>query len=163
MATLEILPKRFEILDSTSSDRYFRVNVDVINECFGAERSMYMHACYPQGKNKTIFGSKEGEKFFVWMPKLYSNNSEWINSVSDDGKMIYETAEVTRHTDWMNEDKHDIEALRIVFVKPTPKAPYEFFGVYANDKMNFKQHSYRRIATKIRLIGNPVTRVEIVD
>ena len=163
MAKLEILPKRFDILDANDRNCKFRINIDVLNECFGANKSIYMHACFPQGKEKSIPGTKSGDKFFVWMPKLYGNSSEWKNSISKDGSMIYEIAEETRHTDWINEGKHDLSGKRLVFVKHGPNLPYRFVGVYVSDKMDFKSHSYRRIATKVRLIGNPVTSIEILD
>lgn len=163
MSSLEIHPKRFDILSIYDESCRFNNNVDVLNECFGANRSMYMHASYPQGKNQTISGTKEGERFFVWMPKLYGNSSEWKNSISEDGKTIYEVAEDSRETDWMDYGKHDLGALRIVFLKPTPKSPYEFVGVFNNGKMEHLHHEYHRIATRVKLVGDPVTRIEILD
>ena len=53
--------------------------------------------------------------------------------------------------------------LRLVFVKPDPKSPYQFVGVYQSGKMDHLHHTYVRIATKVRLIGNPVVRVELLD
>lgn len=164
MAERKIHPKRFEILDANDPLCRFRINIDVLNECFGANRNLYMHACYPQGKNKTIPGTKYGDKFFVWMPKLYGNSSEWKNSVSADGKTIYEVAEPTRHTDWMDEDKHVLDGIRLVFVKPDPHEPYRFIGVFVSKKMDYLRHSYKkRIATKVRLIGDPVYKIELID
>ena len=163
MADLEILPKRIDTLDSSDRNCTFRINIDVLNECFGANRSIYMHACYPQGKHRFIPGTKQGEKFVVWMPKLYGNSSEWKNSISADNNTIYEIAEDSRHSDWMDADKHDLDVMRLVFVKPGPNLPYVFKGVFVNGKMDFLNHSYRRIATKVKLIGDPVTRVELLD
>lgn len=163
MADPKIYPKRFEILDANDNTCRFRINIDVLNECFGANRKMYMHACYPQGNSKFIPGTKPGEKFMVWMPKLYGNSSEWKNSISEDNNTIYEVAETTRHADWMDTDKHDLNAIRLVFVKPSPSLPYVFKGVYINDQMDFLHHSYRRIATRVRLIGDPVTRIELLE
>ena len=163
MAELTILPKRFEILDANDENCSFRINIDVLNECVGANRKIYMHACYPQRKDEFILGTEPDDKFFVWMPKLYGNSSEWKNTVSSDGNIIYEVAEKTRHKDWIDEGKHDVTGIRMVFVKPSPKAPYRFAGVFVSDKMDFLHHSYRRIATKVKLIGNPVTRIELLD
>ena len=163
MAKLEVLPKRFDILDANNPDCSFRINIDVLNECFGANRSIYMHACYPQGKNKTIPGTKDGDRFFVWMPKLYGNSSEWINIVTDDGDTILEIAESSRHTDWIDEDKHFLDGIRLVFVKPSPSEGYRFAGAFVNDKMEYLKHSYKRIATQVKLIGDPVNRIELLD
>lgn len=38
MAELKIHPKRFEILDANDPLCSFRINIDVLNECFGANR-----------------------------------------------------------------------------------------------------------------------------
>lgn len=43
MAEFKIHPKRFEILDANDPLCSFRINIDVLNECFGANRNMYMH------------------------------------------------------------------------------------------------------------------------
>ncbi len=163
MADLEILPKRIDVLDASDKNCTFRINIDVLNECFGANKSLYMNACFPQGKHRFIPGTKKGEKFVVWMPKLYGNSSEWKNSISADNNTIHEVAENSRHTDWMDADKHDLDIMRLVFVKPDPSLPYVFKGVFVNGKMDFLNHTYHRIATKVRLIGNPVTRVELLD
>lgn len=163
MSKQEVKRKSREVLDANDPDCRFRINIDVLNECFGANRSMYMHACYPQGKNKTIPGTKYGDKFFVWMPKLYGNSSEWKNTVSNDGNMIYEVAEATRHSDWMDEDKHVIDGIRLVFVKPDPHEPYRFVGVFVSDQMDYLKHSYKRIATRVKLIGDPVYKIELLD
>lgn len=162
MATFEVLPKRFDILDANDERCKFRINIDVLNEAFGANRSIYMHACYPQGKG-VITGSQPGDKFLVWMPKLYGNSSEWKNSVVDNGNTILEIAESSRHSDWMEVGKHPLEAIRLVFVKPSPSSWYQFAGAFVNDKMEHLNHSYKRIATRVKLIGNPVNEVELLD
>ncbi len=158
-----VLPKRFDILDANDPNCSFRINIDVLNECFGASRSMYMRACFPQGKNATISGVKSSDRFFVWMPKLYGNSSEWKNSVIDNGDTILEIAEPSRHSDWMDIDKHPLDAIRLVFVKPSPSCNYQFAGAFVNDKMQHLNHTYKRIATRVRLIGNPVSSVELLN
>lgn len=158
-----ILPKRFDTLDANDRTCNFRINIDVLNECFGANKTSYRHACYPQGKNQYLLGTKPEEKYLAWLPKLFGNSSEWKNTISHDDNTIYEVAEESRNTDWMEEDKHIIDAKRLVFVKPAPDMPYVFKGVFVNDRMDYLNHSYRRIATKVRLIGNPVTKVELLD
>ena len=124
---------------------------------------MYAKACYPDTKGGSFPGSKQGDHFIIWMPKLYSNSSEWKNSLWDDGKEIHEDAEDTRHEDWTSIRKHNISALRLVFVKPAPEEPYRFVGGYRSGKMDFLHHTYERIATKVRLVGNPVSRIELLD
>ena len=163
MSKLVVLPKGFDVLDANDRDCTFRINIDVLNAGFGLRKDAYFKAVYPQSKYEYISGSKPGQKFVIWMPKLYGNSSEWANRVSDDGNTIYEVAEPTRHIDWIQEDKHPMDVIRLVFVKPDPKRPYRFAGAFVNGKMDHLNHTYRRIATKVRVIGDPVRRVELLD
>lgn len=163
MAYLKVLPKKFDYLDANDDDCIFRINIDVLNEAFGVGRSMYARGSYPDKKNTYFSGSNPNDRFYIWMPKLYGNGSEWINTISADGTVIYEKAEPTRSIDW-TEYHHDlIDAYRIVFVKPSVKEPYKFVGVFQNGDMNHLDHAYRRIATKIELIGNPVYKIDLLD
>ena len=155
--------KSVDILDATSNTYKFRTNIDILNECFGANRSLYMQACFPQGKNTFLWEKNTNDKVIVWMPKLYGNSSHWKNSISEDRTIIYEVAENGLTTDWMDTGKHDLSAIRLVFVKESRKGPYVFAGVFINGEMNYLSHTYIRIATKVRLIGDPVTKVEILD
>ena len=162
MAKLEVLPKKFDILDANDDSCQFRINIDVLNEAFGVGRSMYARACYPDKKGKFFTGNKPGDKFFIWMPKLYGNSSEWKNTISKDGTEIHEIAGSSSREDWISEED-DLDALRIVFAKPNPKSPYEFIGIFKSGKMEFCNHTYERVATKVKLIGNPVTKIELLD
>lgn len=162
MAKLKVLPKRFDYMDVNGSDCQFRINIDVLNEAFGVGRAMYARACYPDKKGEHFTSNNPGEKLFIWMPKLYGNSSEWKNVISEDGCKIYEIAEGSRNEDWITEDDN-LDALRIVFVKPNPKSPYRFAGIYKSGKMDYCNHTYERIATKIKLVGNPVTKIELLD
>lgn len=163
MSKLVVLPKRFDVLDANDRNCTFRINIDVLNAGFGLRKDAYFKAVYPQSKYEYISGSKPGQKFVIWMPKLYGNSSEWANRVSNDGNTIYEVAEPTRHIDWIQEDKHPMDVIRLVFVKPDPKRPYRFAGAFVNGKMDHLNHTYRRIATKVRVIGDPVRRIEMLD
>lgn len=163
MARLPVLPKRIDILDANDKLCRFRINIDVLNEAFGVGRSMYAKACYPDKKDETFSGENPDDHFIVWMPKLYGNSSEWKNSLHNDGMEIHEDAEPSRHEDWIPIAKHDLSVLRLVFVKPDPKSPYQFVGVYRLGKRDYLHHIYERIATKVRLIGNPVHRVKLLD
>lgn len=163
MSKLEIHPKMVSILDALSRKCQFNNNVDVLNECFGANRNIYMHACYPQKRDEFIWEINTNDKIIVWMPKLYGNSSKWKNSISDDGTVIYEIDEEDRTTDWMDVGKHDLSVIRLVFVKPKAREPYVFVGAFVNGIMNHLNHTYLRIATKVRLIGDPVDKVELLD
>lgn len=53
--------------------------------------------------------------------------------------------------------------LRLVFVKDSAKSPYRFAGVFKSGKMEFCKHTYCRIASKVKIIGNPVSKIELMD
>lgn len=162
MAKLEILPKKWDELDAADPGCKFRINIDILNEAFGVGRGMYAKAVYPDKKN-TYIQSNRG-KCIIWMPKLYGNSSNWRNVLSQDGSELYEIADNGRHEDWMYEDTDEGERiLRIIFVKPDPKSPYRFVGVFENGKMDFCNHTYKRIATKIKLVGNPVNSIKLLN
>ena len=162
MAKLEILQKKWDELDAEDPKCEFRINIDILNEAFGVGRGMYAKAVYPDKKN-TYIQSNRG-KCIIWMPKLYGNSSNWRNVLSEDGCELYEVADNGRQEDWMTaDDDAEERILRIIFVRPDAKSPYRFVGVFENGKMDFCNHTYRRIATKIRLIGNPVTSIKLLD
>ena len=104
MAKLEVLPKRVDVLEVNSPESVFRINIDILNEAFGVGRCMYAKAVYPDKKNSDIPGTNPGDRYIIWMPKLYGNTSEWKNVVSEDGTEIYEVAEGSRTEDWIDED-----------------------------------------------------------
>ena len=163
MTKLKILPKRVDILDANDRSCQFRINIDVLNEAFGVGRSMYARGSYPDKVGEYFPGNKPGDKFVIWMPKLFNNSSYWSNSLYNGGEEIHEDAENGRAEDWISEGKLDPSLLRIVFVKPDNKSPYKFVGVYQSGKMDHLHHTYERIATKVKLIGKPVYRVELLD
>ena len=162
MAKLEVLPKRVDVLEVNNPESVFRINIDILNEAFGVGRGMYAKAVYPDKKNSDIPGTKPGNRYIIWMPKLYGNSSEQKNVVSEDGTEIYEVAEGSRTEDWIDEDS-DLDVLRLVFVKDSAQSPYRFVGVFKSGKMEFCKHTYCRIASKVKIIGNPVTKIELLD
>ena len=163
MAKPEVLPKRLDVLDVADPACSFRVNVDVINEAFGAEcNPPYMRAVYPRKESEILWEKNTKERLIVWMPKLYGNSSEWRNTLSEDGTKIYEVAEGKRTHDW-TEDGFDPDLLRLVFVQKKAKEPYVFVGAFKIEKLEHCNHVFSRIATKVRLIGQHVKFVEVLD
>ena len=63
----EIFPKSLDILDAEGEDIYFRINIDVLNICFGANVKMYMKATYPSSHDIAVKGNDN--EAYVWMPK----------------------------------------------------------------------------------------------
>ena len=104
MAKNKILPKRLDYLDVNDSACQFRINVDVLNEAFGFGESLFMKAGYPRNPKESIPGSKPGDRFRIWLPKLYGNKSGWHNILSDDGEHFYEKSDDSTAVDWMDVD-----------------------------------------------------------
>lgn len=163
MARLEVLPKRLDILDVNDTNCQFRINIDVLNEAFGFNKAVYRKAGYPYNPSDYISGSINGERFRIWMPKLYGNSSGWKNSISSDGKEFYEINEDKNAADWINVDKSGTEMLSLIFAKPDYKSPYRFLGVFKTGKIEHLKHTYERVSTKVKLIGNPVYRIENLE
>ena len=163
MAKNKILPKRLDYLDVDDSACQFRINVDVLNEAFGFSESLLMKAGYPRNSQESIPGSKTGDRFRIWLPKLYGNKSGWHNILSDDGEHFYEKSEDSTAVDWMDVDDSGSKTLSIIFAQEKRNAPYIFVGVFKAGKMEHLNHIYDRIATKVRLIGNPVNKIELID
>jgi len=165
MSKLEVLPKRIEILDVNDPTCSFRINIDVLNEAFGLNKSYYARAGYPQKKGEWIKAVNSNDNFFIWMGNLCDNSAEWVNRLSADGKILYESCENPRKIDWIDEIECAItdNAIRLAFVRNSKKEPFKFVGVFENEDMSHLKHSYRRIATKVKLHGNPVYAIELLD
>ena len=151
------------VLDSNNDRCIFRTNVDVLNDCFGTNKTHYFMASYPQKRGEIFQGVNTDDNFFVWMPKFYDNSSLWDNGITADGNLIYEIAEKERTSDWVDEGKHDVNAVRLVFAKSNQKSPYQFVGAFVMANMDYCHHLYIKIASKVRLIGDPVSGVELLD
>lgn len=165
----KILNKRIDILDVDDPACTFRINIDVLNEAFGLNRSMYAKAWYPDSKYSWFSATNSKEQFYIWMPKMYNNSSGCTNSISYDETKIYEIIDGPNGIDATETSNADIYGYnyrygyRLVFIKEDPKSPYRFVGVFKPSRMEHNNHTYERIATKIKLIGNPVTSIEILD
>ena len=163
MAKNEILPKRLDYLDVNDSACQFRINVDVLNEAFGFGESMLMKAGYPRNSQESIPGINPGDRFRIWLPKLYGNKSGWHDVLSDDGKHFYEKSEDSKALDWMDVDDSGSKVLSLIFVQEKRNSPYRFVGVFKAGKMEHLNHTFDRIATRVKLIGNPVNKIELLD
>ena len=158
---MEILPKSIDILDADGDKTDFEYIVDILNACFGAGVAGWQKATWPSGRDIAITDSQMTA--FVWMPKFYRNRSLWKNSISRDREYIYEVADYDRNEDWTDGDEGNLEKkYRIVFVKEAPDTPYRFVGVFEDFKMEHLNHSYKRVSSKIKLIGDPVYRIELL-
>ena len=158
---MEIIPKSIDVLDVDGDKTDFDYIIDILNACFGAGVAGWQNATWPFGRDIAVADSQISA--FVWMPKFYRNRSLWKNSISENGEYIYEVADYDRNEDWVDvDDGSHVKKYRIVFIKETPETPYRFVGVFEDCKIEHLNHSYKRICSRIRLIGNPVYKIELL-
>lgn len=156
----KIKERKYYELDANDSPQ-FRVKIDILNEAFGYSISGWVRAVYPLKNDTYICGSKPDEKYIIWAFNEGKNDSDYCNTFSTDKNEIYEDSE---HEDYYL-DSENIAATgepRIVFSRK--KGGYFVFnGIYMPYEIDNKHHVFKRIATKIKLVGNPVDHVEIIN
>lgn len=145
------------ILDA-NNPKLYHTHIDILNECFGTNLAGHMQACYP------MRGFIPGTECYIWFPMLFGNKSGWNNIVTNNGNTILEVGGPGCE-EWKDNGKHPLEGYRLVFAKPAHDADYRFIGAFKNDRDNFEymKHSYPRVATRIKLSGNPVDKIEFLD
>lgn len=169
MSNLKVLEKHIDVLDVDDPNCNFRINIDVLNEAFGFSRSMYAKAWYPDSKYSWISAKNSKEQFYIWMPKMFGNSSGCTNSISQARTKIYEVIHDPDAIDVTETSDADLYGYnykygyRLVFIKESTKSPYRFVGVFRPAKIEHNNHTYERVATKVKLIGNPVTAIELLD
>lgn len=162
---METVGKTYEIIDANSKI-HFSGHAGVLNECFGLGINKYGHQ---QG-----LWVPEGEKnWIVWFPKILKDkkgypkagSSGWINSISVDGMTINERLVDKNKVDYLTEGGYPNDLLRLVFAYDSDSGDYIFRGVFVGNNLATKErsHIFTRIATKVRLLGNPVHDIEILD
>lgn len=147
--------KKFEILD-VADEHHFRTHIDILDGCFG------------QHGNLQSAGQEINEIYNVWMPKFLKHkngkskkaNKHWTNEIDDSGDVIITT------TDEENPKiKHySLNHRTLVFGKTGYQKFYTFRGVYVEDqeKGTDRKVVFRRVAKKVRLIGETVKEIELL-
>lgn len=157
----EVRPKTIDLLDANGDKTDFEYIVDILNSCFGAGIAGWQNATWPSKRDLSVMDSQM--QAFVWMPKFYRNRSLWKNSISRDKEYVYEIADYDRKEDWIDQNDNNSEKkYRITFVKEAPDTPYRFVGVYEDYKMEHLNHTYKRVSSKIKLIGDPVYKIQLL-
>lgn len=135
---------------------------EAINEIIGTDYKGWQQGCWPSSK-----GSTE-TNFRIWFPKLakkrggelFPASNDCLNVLSDDwNEMVYDKLNRSPVLDEVYYTGYDI------IVAKEPNGKYIFRGVYRLDKSKTYHNHYvsKRIGTKIKLIGNPVYKIEIMD
>ena len=127
-------------------DEGFRRIFEVCN-CFGHDYKGYQRvmARHPY-KTDTV----------LWFPKLYENN-EWDNSITDDGKVIYEKPKIKSAEEFVDSQlSHPENYKRIVFAGNKGSfgyTVYKFKGIFLMDPVATKKEKmsiYNRIDTRAK-------------
>lgn len=154
--------KRLEILDA-SLHIEFKSIYEGINACVGTSYTGWMKACYP--------ASSGTFKFRMWFPKLAKTKNgekvsaafDCVNTISADwNQIVFEDLKVS--PDHEEDPENIYKGYDLIFAKD-PDGGYLFRGVYVFDEANSKGNIFvsKRIATKVRMIGNPAEDIELLD
>ena len=148
------------VLDAAANICYTKI-YDAINATVGTNYTGWMKATWP-GRNSEM-------SFWIWFPKLAETKDgelvsaafDCVNTISDDwNELIFDDLKDTPPDD----EKH-ITPPVLIFAKEPKGGPYIFRGVYLKneEKSKHKHDVYYRIGTKVRLIGQPSKKIEILD
>ena len=152
------------VLDAADMIEYGSI-YEAINAAVGTEYTGWMRAVWP--REKTRF------PYCIWFPKLAEvRNGELvpavndcINTISDDwNEVAYDyVGNKSVYVDDRQEDPSAVPTL--IFAKEPKGGPYIFRGAFIPDDEKTRERHYvsKRIGTKIKLIGKPADRIEILD
>ncbi len=154
----------YRILD-VNENLSFKNKIDAINWCTEKDYSAtsWQQACWPSNHPKST-------DFRIWFPKLsdkrhgeyVATKDGFINYLSEDGEyFIYD--DINGINNNPNPNDHYL-GVSVIFAKDVD-GDYIFRGVYKLDieKSGPNHFVHNRIATKIKLVGKPVQRLEYVE
>lgn len=138
----------------------FRTHLDVFAECFG----MFLG-----GHQKATWRLPQNEEWIVWFPheiKEGTSNEkiDWFNTISEDSTNIYERAKKSGN-EYLHKFPYMQDCIRLVFMEFPSVGAYVFKGAFVGNpaKMKAGDHTFTRIATRVRLVGDPVYDIELLD
>ena len=152
--------ERTKILD-VSERRAFRTIYEAINWCVGTDYRYWGRACWPNGRPT--------DGFRMWFTQLaYVERGRYMPATYDCINLI--CCNGNYHVfDKVNPKEPDVMATQtwkydLIFSKEVGGA-YYFRGVFIADDEHTAMHHYvsKRIATKVKLIGCPARRLELLD
>ncbi len=154
--------KKLEILDAAQHIEFNSI-YEAINACVGTNYTGWMKACYP-----SVTGDLN---YRMWFPKLakvrngekVSAAFDCLNTISDDwNQVVFEN--LKRDTDYEENPENIYRGYDLIFAKD-PDGGYLFRGVFVYDEANSRGNKSvsKRIATKVRMIGNPAEDIELLD
>ncbi len=158
-----VLPveKREKILDASTNLSYEKM-FEAINEVVGTNYTGWMKACWPNPYPDIPF-----RLWFIKLAKtkdgiLVPAANDCLNTISDDwNEVIYDNQKVSDQ----DEGYKAYEGYSLIFTKDPYNGPYVFTGVFIEDaeKSNSNHHVLKRIGTRVKLIGKPSDKIEVLD
>ena len=154
------MAKKIEILDAKEVYEFPTI-FEAINDSIGTEYSGWMKACWPNVKGNG--------NFRMWIPKLAKKRDgelvpaafDCVNTISDDwNEFVFEDLKGKSRD---LSDKY--WGMDLIFAKDHSNHGYVFRGVYVRDGEKSKPNYdvSKRIATKVKLVGNPAYDIELLD
>ena len=154
--------KHMEILDASLHIEFNSI-YEAINACVGTNYTGWMKACYPAANGDFSFR--------MWFPKLakikdgekVSAAFDCVNTISDDwNQVVFE--DLKRSPDYEEKPENIYKGYDLIFAKD-PDGGYLFRGVFVYDEKISKGNKFvsKRIATKVRMIGEPAKDIELLD
>lgn len=149
-------------LDAEKNEKYDYI-YEVLNKCFGNNYSGYMKAVWQNNLAK--------KDFRVWFPKLAKVKDGinlpasfgCINTISDDGSEII--FDDLKNTETEENRVFQYLGISLVFAQESGNGVYIFRGAYIQDqdKTTLNHCVFKRVATKINVIGAPAVDIELLD
>ncbi len=148
------------ILDA---NRYigYKTIYEAINAVTGTEYTVWRKACWPNAITDHAFR--------IWFPKLKEKKGgqeipasfDCLNTISDDWNEVVFDDLRRRQT----EDTQHYYGYDLIFAKEPGGGAYIFRGVFVRDtEKSYPNHGVsKRIGTKVRVIGKPADRIEILE
>lgn len=143
-----------------NKNMHFHTHLDILAECFGVFLKVH---------RKGTWRLPENEDWMVWFPHEIKEDSskkdiEWFNTISADNATIYERTKMSGK-EYLREFPYMRDCIRLVFMEIPAVGAYVFKGAFVGNPTEMKEgnHTFTRIATRVRLIGNPVYDIELID
>lgn len=155
------MPERSKIID-VSERRAFRTIYEAINWCVGTEYTQWQQACWPSRR-------PSDNCFRLWFTQLaHIEHGRFVPSANNCLNLLCCNGNYHVFDDWRN---HEPDVMRnstwkydLIFSKEVG-GYYYFRGVFVDDIIHSSINHYvsKRIATKVRVIGCPARRLELLD
>ena len=154
------MAKKFDVLDA-SLNMTFHTIVGAINDVIGTDYEGWQRATWPNNNGNG--------RFRLWFPKLaetkngqlVSASFDCVNTISSDwNELIFDDLKNTQADMTKKYWGYDL-----IFAKDPDGGEYIFRGVYVrNGEKSKPNHDVnKRIATKVRLVGEPAYDIELLD